>query len=183
MVYGRPSCVIPYHVYEYTQPAAACQGPYYARAQVGAKRSFGERLKEALDARGLKQNEFAALAEIRDATISDWVNNKGQPRAEQLIRICEKLDISAHWLLTGEGPMERPAGADGYTGAMLEAAALARSLLAELERRAGKPAPKPEAGEGEGPTIGDAVEDAARLEEEERRRREKEGEGPQAESA
>lgn len=146
-----------------------------------------KRIEEARRARGLTRKELAEGVGARSAsTVTEWYTAGTMPAAGHVVRLPEVLDVSAHWLLTGEGPMDRPAdGVDGYAGAMLEAAGLARSLVDELERRAGRPGPEVEPGTEEPTADEDEAERIARemREEEERRRQEENEEEPPAESA
>lgn len=78
----------------------------------------------------------AALARMlgidRDATISDWVTGKKRPGFDMLVRLPAALNVSADWLLTGEGPIDRsmsPEAAQLAVIRMLQAADEAREML------------------------------------------------------
>lgn len=68
---------------------------------------IGDRIKDYLKKKGLKLDELAEIAGISQGALSDIKNNKRDPRGETIAKLVRNTDISAHWLLTGEGPMTR----------------------------------------------------------------------------
>jgi hypothetical protein len=50
----------------------------------------------------------------RKNTIYEWEKNKYVPNAVALGKLVELYGVSGHWLLTGDGPMHLPDGADAY---------------------------------------------------------------------
>jgi transcriptional regulator with XRE-family HTH domain len=69
--------------------------------------TFGERLQRALDARDTTQLALADRLEVAPARVSEWVKDKWLPEGSRIVQIVEALGIDAHWLLTGEGSMDR----------------------------------------------------------------------------
>ena len=72
--------------------------------------AFGDRLRKAIPATGLRQYELAeALGEYRPDAISLLVNGKStQIAVDMVIRLAELMDsrkISLLWLFTGQGEM------------------------------------------------------------------------------
>ena len=68
--------------------------------------ALGERLQFALGVRGVrKQMAFAAELGENESTVSRWQRGYGLSVAN-VVRVCEALDISIDWLLTGRGSME-----------------------------------------------------------------------------
>jgi transcriptional regulator with XRE-family HTH domain len=50
--------------------------------------------------------EFASQLSVKDATVRNWTKQENTaPNAENLMEICKKFEISAEWLLCGEGEM------------------------------------------------------------------------------
>ncbi len=48
----------------------------------------------------------------RSGTISEWETDAKAPSFESLVAIVRALDLDGHWLLTGEGEMERRSPTD-----------------------------------------------------------------------
>lgn len=65
------------------------------------------RIREALEMRGMKQIELAEKSGIRRGTISNWLNNKYQPKQPALAVMARILDVSELWLAGYDIPMER----------------------------------------------------------------------------
>ncbi len=62
--------------------------------------SLGERIRNARDAKGLKQAELAKMIDVKSAAvISNWEKDVNKPDADKIIRLCEVLGISASYLL------------------------------------------------------------------------------------
>jgi transcriptional regulator with XRE-family HTH domain len=77
--------------------------------------SRGERLQQALEARGIhKQMALAAELGVDGSAISRWQRNAGLslPHAA---RLCEVLDISLDWLVLGRGDMDLHRRLDAVT--------------------------------------------------------------------
>lgn len=63
------------------------------------KTTMGQRLKKALDERGMMQKDLAVKAGVNEMAISRYVHETRIPQTLILIDICKALDISADWLL------------------------------------------------------------------------------------
>ena len=68
---------------------------------------ISERIEEYRLYKGYKVTELANIIGISHGSLSDIKNGKTEPRADTLEKFIRHTDISAHWLLTGEGPMIR----------------------------------------------------------------------------
>ena len=60
---------------------------------------FGNRLRYALDSRGMKHKHLAKITGLTAPTISTYVTGQRTPRADHIVVICKALHISADWLL------------------------------------------------------------------------------------
>lgn len=67
--------------------------------------SIGNRIIKILEVKKLTQKEFAELTGINAATLTSIKQNKYDPSAQTIIKICEIFNINANWLLTGKGEM------------------------------------------------------------------------------
>lgn len=65
------------------------------------------RIRTALEMRGMKQIELAEKSGIRRGTINNWLNNKYQPKQKALAALARILDVSELWLAGYDIPMER----------------------------------------------------------------------------
>lgn len=67
--------------------------------------SVGTRIERAMIHRGHNNNSLSKLIGIHASTVKNWITNTTTPDTLKLDILCEKLDISKDWLLTGEGEM------------------------------------------------------------------------------
>ena len=66
------------------------------------------RIEQALNTRGMKRIELAEKTGISKATISNWINQKYQPKQESLFKLAKVLEVSEMWLAGYDATMERP---------------------------------------------------------------------------
>lgn len=69
--------------------------------------NFSRRFKEALEMRGLRQQDIADATTINRANISQYANGIRVPKSHNLYQIARALDVSETWLLGYDVPMER----------------------------------------------------------------------------
>lgn len=74
--------------------------------------NIAQRIFELLKIQSKKQSELAEYVGISRAAISDWKSKGTSPTAEYLVKICEFLDISLDYLLTGVEPMPKELAPD-----------------------------------------------------------------------
>ncbi len=63
------------------------------------KTYFAERLRRALDIRGMKQSELAAKTGIPKAAINHYIKGLYEPKQDRLYLIAKALDFSPAWML------------------------------------------------------------------------------------
>ena len=63
------------------------------------------RIREVIVKNGMSDNAFAKSIDVPQATFSNMFQRKSEPKPSWLKTISEKYNISANWLLTGEGEM------------------------------------------------------------------------------
>lgn len=66
--------------------------------------SFGEKLKEARNIKGLKQSELAMRLGVKNTTISNWENNISKPDLDTLAYICGILGVKVSYFLDAKLP-------------------------------------------------------------------------------
>lgn len=66
-----------------------------------------DRLKEALNVRGMKAIDLSEKLDISRGTISYYMSGKSSPKADRLNQICSTLNVSEAWMLGYDVPMER----------------------------------------------------------------------------
>lgn len=71
----------------------------------------GQRLVEAMQLRGIrKQLALAYVLGVNESTVSRWKKD-GPMSVDHAVSICDHLEISLDWFLTGNGPIARSAAA------------------------------------------------------------------------
>lgn len=68
--------------------------------------TLGERLRYALEARGMSQTALAASAKVAQPYVSQIMNDVKEPSDRLMESIASVLKIRPEWLIYGEGPME-----------------------------------------------------------------------------
>ncbi len=77
--------------------------------------SFGQRLKMAREARNLRRNGLAELAQVDSSSVTRWEKDDRSPGGDAVRKLASALKVSEHWLLTGDGPREPQFTADTIT--------------------------------------------------------------------
>lgn len=70
--------------------------------------SIIERLLLILDRKNYKMSELCTFLNINTSTMANWKTRNTDPPAKYLIPICEFLDVSLKYLLTGEEQKNSP---------------------------------------------------------------------------
>ena len=65
------------------------------------------RIEQALNMRNMKRIELAEKTGISKATISNWINQKYQPKQESLFKLAKVLNVNEMWLAGYNYPIER----------------------------------------------------------------------------
>lgn len=67
--------------------------------------SILNRIREVIIQSGISDNAFAKSIDVPQATFSNMFQRKSEPKPSWLRLISEKYNVSANWLLTGDGEM------------------------------------------------------------------------------
>lgn len=71
------------------------------------KSELKDRLKEAMDIRGLKQADIVEKGKIDKGQLSSWISGKYKPRQNNISKLSEILSVDEAWLMGYDVPMER----------------------------------------------------------------------------
>ena len=63
--------------------------------------TISERIFELLKERGYTQKEFSKKTGIAESTISDWKKKGTNPVSDKILTICDVLEVSPYYLLSG----------------------------------------------------------------------------------
>lgn len=63
------------------------------------RNKFGDRLKDLIKENNINQKTFALAIGVSQATVSDWINNKQQPTAENIYLTAEYFNVCADYLI------------------------------------------------------------------------------------
>lgn len=75
---------------------------------MGRKVSFGERLIQLIDSKGIKKADIARMANIDRASITHYINGDYEAKQDAVYRIALAFNVSETWLMGYDVPMERP---------------------------------------------------------------------------
>lgn len=65
-------------------------------------KTLGDRIKERLNAVGIKQYEAAKKVGVSAPTMSDWVHGNTSPKGQNMLRLATVLQTTAEWLVDGK---------------------------------------------------------------------------------
>jgi transcriptional regulator with XRE-family HTH domain len=68
---------------------------------------LNDRLKEALEAAGMRPIELSEKTGIPKSMLSYYINGRTEPKADRLYIIAQALDVSEAWLLGFDVPKQR----------------------------------------------------------------------------
>ena len=71
------------------------------------KNIISEKIKEAMDYRGLRQADLVEATGLTSQKISMYVNGQHEPKLDSLSRIAKALDVNEGWLMGFGLPMDR----------------------------------------------------------------------------
>jgi transcriptional regulator with XRE-family HTH domain len=67
--------------------------------------AFGDRVKQAREAKGWSQSDLAGKVDVsRQAIFSIETGENKSMRPENLFKVADALEVKARWLATGDGP-------------------------------------------------------------------------------
>lgn len=63
---------------------------------------IGERVLRLADEKGVKKTDLAQKLGVGKSTVTGWEQPNRNPSSDLIVPICEILEVSEHYLLTGE---------------------------------------------------------------------------------
>ena len=63
-----------------------------------------DRIFDRLEKMNMTQKDFSERTGIPQSTVSDWRKKRTNPTAEKIMIICEVLEVTPEWLLSGVEP-------------------------------------------------------------------------------
>lgn len=63
--------------------------------------TISERIFERLEQLDMTQKELSKRTGIKETAISEWRKKKTNPSSEKIMPICEALNVTPEWLLSG----------------------------------------------------------------------------------
>lgn len=67
-----------------------------------ADRKRYERYAKTRDKRGLTDYRVSQVTGIAPSVLSDWKNDRSEPKAEKLVKIAQALNVTAEYLIIGD---------------------------------------------------------------------------------
>lgn len=71
------------------------------------KMELKDRLRQAMDLRGVRSTDLVEKTGIPKGTISYYLSGKTEPKSDRIYILAQTLDVSEAWLLGYDVPMER----------------------------------------------------------------------------
>jgi transcriptional regulator with XRE-family HTH domain len=65
------------------------------------KETITERIRTALEVKGLKRGDFYQYANINSQSLINWDERGSMPAADTAIKMADFLNVSVRWLITG----------------------------------------------------------------------------------
>lgn len=83
--------------------------------------TLAERVKERMQALGLKNADLARLAGVQPPTSFNWASGKTKAiKGEPLLRAAAALGVTPAWLATGKGPKQQAEASEDVRFSMAE---------------------------------------------------------------
>ena len=74
--------------------------------------TISEKIFALLEQKELSQKEFSEKTEISQSTISDWKRKRTNPSSDEILKICEVLQVSPYELLAEDDSVSSEITAD-----------------------------------------------------------------------
>lgn len=75
--------------------------------EVERQESCADRIKKALEIRGMKQSDLRRITKIPKSSMSQYMSGDYEPKQDRIYLIARALNVSEAWLMGFNVPMER----------------------------------------------------------------------------
>ena len=75
--------------------------------EVKRQETFADRIKKALEVKGIKQSDLRRITKIPKSSMSQYMSGDYKPKQDRLDLIARALNVNAAWLMGYDVPMER----------------------------------------------------------------------------
>ena len=76
--------------------------------------TISDRIFEKIKEKSMSQKEFSIKTGILQSTISEWKKKRTNPTSDKIMKICQVLNVSPEWLLSGVEKSGRRGRASDY---------------------------------------------------------------------
>ena len=91
-----------------------------------------DRIKEALNMKGLKQSDLCRLTGIPKSAISQYISGAFEPKQDRIYLLSKALNVSEAWLMGLDVPMEREKNAPPDSDTLTEGEQVLLSLFRRI---------------------------------------------------
>lgn len=70
-------------------------------------KTVAERIREAMDIRGMRQSDLVQATGIGKSSISTYLSGSYLPKQQNIYKIAQALDVNESWLMGYDVPMDR----------------------------------------------------------------------------
>ena len=74
---------------------------------IGRAETCADRIKKALEIKGMKQSDLRRLTKIPKSSMSQYMSGDYEPKQDRIYLIAKALNVSEAWLMGYDVPMER----------------------------------------------------------------------------
>lgn len=69
--------------------------------------TIADRMREAMERKGIKQSELVSITGIGKSSISTYLSGEYEPKQRNIYKIAKALDVNEAWLMGEDVPMDQ----------------------------------------------------------------------------
>ena len=62
-----------------------------------------DRLAEVMTEQNITPKQLAEIVGVSHSTVYNWLSGRTRPKLNELIKLCDVLNVKVHYMFTGEG--------------------------------------------------------------------------------
>jgi len=66
-----------------------------------------DRLAEEMTEQKITPKQLAEIVGVSHSTVYNWLSGRSRPKLNELIKLCDTLNVKVHYMFTGEGEKKR----------------------------------------------------------------------------